>query len=281
MPLLGKRKRVSSTRAARTAVRVGNWKSVVRAAAARRRVRIRRFGSALLPRVNRLESMIETKEAAQVCESDAVTKYELAHNNVTIIPINSAGAHLNPFNSTNGNDDPMGNSPIKRIGDKISLKGMKVAWYFENALSRPKVYYRIMLMRCPRGEDPTRSNVFKGICANKMIDQLNTERFGIVWQTTFNISASNGAATSVNAVGAVATGSNNGIMTRKGSAWIPGRRFGKNGVIQFTNATTSGQVKYYDYKFIVVAYDWFGTPQDVNNVGLINCFYSKLYFKDA
>lgn len=276
MPLLGKRKRVSRKRAFFTAARTRTLGALARARRARKP-----YARNVRARVRKLEDMIETKEAAQTCESDVTTKYNLGHNNITIVAVNSIGTALNPFNSTNGNDDPMGTSPIKRIGDKISIKGLKVAWFLENALGRSKVFYRIMLMRCPRGETPDRTNVYKNICANKMIDQLNTERFGIVWQTSFTISCANGAPLTVDAAGQPASGALNGIGTRKGSAWIPGRRFGRNGVIQFTNATTSGVVKYYDYRFIIMAYDWFGTPQDTNNVGLINCFYSKVYFKDA
>ena len=167
-----------------------------------------------------------------------------------------------------------------RIGDQITIKGMMVKGFIENALNRPKVYYRVMLVRCAKGDTIDRGTLFKGNCSNKMLDQVNTERFTIIAQKIFNVGSSNAAPTSVNTAGEPESSTTRpGISTKTFSMWIPGTKFGKGGNVQFEN--NSYQVKFYDYRFVFVAYDWFGTPQDINNVGYINCFYTKTYFKDA
>ena len=73
---------------------------------------------------------------------------------------------------------------------------------------------------------------------------------------------------------------NEGSGTKVFKMWIPGRKFGTYGSVQYENGSTS-QVKFYDYRVCILAYDWYGTAQDINNVGKINEFYSKIYFKDA
>ena len=77
-----------------------------------------------------------------------------------------------------------------------------------------------------------------------------------------------------------ATRHNAAIGTKVFKMWIPGRKFGTYGSVQYENASTT-QVKFYDYRLVILAHDWYGTPQDVNNVGKINELYCKIYFKDA
>jgi len=220
--------------------------------------------------VKRLSAMIETKESTQV----SGTNLSLPHNNVY-------ETGINPFVTNIGAQDPMSGTG-NRIGDKISVRGLLIKGFMENALNRSKVNYRIMLVRGAKGETFNRANLFKGIVGNKIIDQLNTERFTIVASTKFNINCANGAASSVGATGVPAVDPiyNVGIGTKAWSMWVPGRKFGRMGTITYENASTS-QVKFYDYRIVIIAYDWYGTPQDVNNVGKINDMYTKLYFKDA
>lgn len=224
-------------------------------------------------KVNTLYRMIETKETTQTTG----TMVNLAHNNVTILQ--SGGADLNVFKTYNATDDPMAGVG-SRIGDQVNVRGVKIVAFFENALERSKVHYRIMLVRCPRGVAPTRANLFKGDSGNKMIDAVNTEKFTIIWGRTFNINVGNqpGNATQLNGA-PYQTVTMAGQGTRVLKAWIPGAKFGRNGRITYENAGVD--VKFYDYKLLVVAYDWGGTPQDVNNVGKVNELYTKCYFKDA
>lgn len=220
--------------------------------------------------VKRLTSMIETKESVQVTG----TNLSLPHNNIY-------ETGINPFAVNIGASEPMSGTG-QRIGDKISLRGILIKGFMENALNRSRVHYRIMLIRGAKGETFNRANLFKGIVNNKCIDQMNTERFSIVASKRFTIDCTNGAPSSAGATGVPATDPlyNVGIGTKAWQMWIPGRKFGRMGNIQYENQSTS-QVKFYDYRICILAYDWYGTPQDINNVGKINEMYCKLYFKDA
>lgn len=224
--------------------------------------------------VSNLTRMIETKESTQTTD----TYVNLTHNQVTIIQ--SGGADLNIFKTYNNTTDPM-SGVGSRIGDRISIRGIKIMGFLENALERPKVWYRMMLLKCPRGIAPTRANLFKGDSNNKMIDQVNTERFTIIWQKCFNIQCANGAPNAAAPISGVPfqTITSGGQGTRLVKAWIPGRKFGRSGNIQYENGGVD--VKFYDYKLVCVTYDWYKTDQDVNTVGKINELYTKIYFKDA
>lgn len=239
-------------------------------------VRYQRVPS-IVNRVNHLYRMIETKES---CRKSGVN-IALPHNNVTVVQDGNIAADLNMFRMTLGAGDPMAAGDGNRVGDNISLRGVLIKGFFENALGRPKVYYRVMVIRGSKGETFSRANLFKGVADNKMIDQINTERFTVVAQKIFNISAANVAASGVEAAnGAPLTSNAGGVGSRVMKMWIPGRKFGKQGLIQYENAN-GVQVKFYDYRIVIVTYDWYGTPQDINNVGRINELYAKLYFKDA
>jgi len=272
----GKRKRTPTKRVpyARRAKRARNAGRTGYAGVLRASVK------SIAPKVNALYKMIETKESTITATSTALSKLHLPHNNIYIVPTNDTGRpDLNPFKTYNGTDDPMAGVG-SRVGDQISVRGLKIVMFLENALERSKVFYRVMLVRCPRGVAPSRANLFKGDSSNKMIDCVNTERFSIVWGTRFNIQVANQPGNAVQLNGApFQTITMAGQGTKIVQAWIPGRKFGRNGNLQYENGGVD--VKFYDYKLVVLAYDWFGTPQDVNNVGLINEVYTKIYYKDA
>lgn len=226
-------------------------------------------------KVNRLYKMIETKHFTWRTSANV----NLAHNNVTIVQQQSGG-DLNPFRSALGTDDPMGVGG-SRIGDSVAVRGLMIRGFFENALARPKVHYRVMLVKCAKGDTPNRANLFTSDSENKMIDQVNNERFTIVAQKIFNI-GNVGAqpVITVDAAGQPGDSNRASIGTRTFKMWIPGSKFGNGGIVKFENASQT-QVKFFDYRICIVAYDWYGTPQDLNNVGKINELYTKLYFKDA
>lgn len=226
-------------------------------------------------RVNNLYKMIETKELSHKTASNVA----LTHNN-TLSLQRSDGLALNIFYCGQGTDDPMTQNTGSRVGDQLNVKGVMIKGFFENALNRTKVFYRVMLLRGAKGESFSRSNIFKGDSDNKMIDQLNTERFSIVAQKVFTIQCANAAPTLVDTAGQISAGGVGGIGSKVFKMWIPGNKFGTNGNIQYENGSAS-QVKFYDYRVVVLAYDWYGTPQDINTIGRINELYCKTYFKDA
>ena len=241
-------------------------------AAKRRRVTV----GTLQKQVSRITRTIETKQA----QWKTGTNVSLPHNAPVVIQ-NSAGGDLNPIKTTPGTDDPMTANTGSRIGDEITIRGLKVVAFFENSLNRAKVYFRLMLIKCPRGVAPNAGNgLLQGNSGNRMLDDINTEKFSVLWQKVFNISCSNAAPGLVGATGVPSAATSAGISSRVIKAWIPGAKFGRGGVIKYEN-NDAGQAKFFDYRFVVIAYDWFGTPELVNNVGQINEMYTKLFFKDA
>ena len=226
-------------------------------------------------RVTQLYRMIETKQSQWASANNIA----IAHNNLILINKDDGGP-LNPFQLVQGTGDPMAINSGNRIGDRISLKGMLIKGFFEGALNRSKVHFRVMLLRGAKGETFSRANCFQGKSDNKMLDMLNTDRFTCVWQTRFSVSPPNAAPQTVNVAGETLDARIGITGNRIINAWIPGRKFGKGGNIQYEDASTS-QIKFYDYRFMVLAYDWYGTPQDANTVGRVNEMYSLCYYKDA
>lgn len=224
-------------------------------------------------RVARLERMIETKEGSIQTDNNV----PLYHNNVRIVQ-NSTAAEFNLLFTQTGTTDPMGPNDARRIGDKIAVRGVMIKGFFENALNRSKVWYRLMVIKKAKGDTIDRTTLFKQDTDNKMLDQINTERFTIIAQRTFNISASSQGATGASLTGEP-TGAAGGQGTKIIKMWIPGRKFGRGGNVIYEDG--SSQPKFFDYRICIVSYDWYGTPQDVNAVGRINEIFSKIYFKDA
>lgn len=232
--------------------------------------------------VRRLTRMIETKEQTMSTQVNVA----LPHNNLYVI-LDYGGSVFNPFKLDQGVSDGMAVNGGQRVGDSIALKGIMIRAFFENALARSKVYYRFMLVKMAKGDTLTRATLFKGDTNNKMIDQVNTERFTIIAQKTFNIyGKGESSANSASAAGVpleaptIAGDYVGGIGSRTLKMWVPGRKFGRQGVLQYENNSPI-QLKFFDYRLCIVAYDWWGTPQDVNNVGRINELYTKIYYKDA
>jgi len=177
-------------------------------------------------------------------------------------------------------EDPMESNHVSRIGDKIPIRGVMLKAFFENALGRSKVWYRLMVIKKAKGDTIDRTTLFKQDTDNKMLDQINTERFSIVAQRTFNIQPSNSMASGASITGEpVASGTVGGQASKIVKMWIPGTKFGRDGNLIYEDA--SSQPKFYDYRIILVSYDWYGTPQDVNAVGRINELFTKIYYKDA
>lgn len=227
-------------------------------------------------RVARIERTIETKEGLRLFTGG--TNLAVPHNNLIVLTSTL-------LQTTNGSGDPM-DAIGQRIGDAISLKGVAIKLFLQNQAQRPKVFYRVMVVKTAKGDVPDRAKLFKQIAANKMIDQVNTERYTILAQRVCNITSTGSQAwtTQTGVLGGVPLSQNGSdvigaIGTKIVSMWIPGSKFARNGQIIYENSGT--QPKFYDYHLVVLCYDWFYTPQDVNNVGAVNEGWVKLYYKDA
>ena len=230
--------------------------------------------------------MIETKSGVW----NSGNNIGLPHNKLFIIQApGNGGPFLNCLQTNQGIHDDQGNgSNSNRIGDKVTVKGVMFTGMFENSYDRPKVFYHFMLLKCARGDLPDIDKLYQFNSTNRLIDQINTERYTIVAQRKFTISASNAAPSLANALNGAPEESdftsvkNAGIASRLFKLWIPGKKFGNRGMVHYDERGTA--CKFFDYVPVIMTYDWFGTPSSdlvTNNVGRINSLYSKVYFKDA
>lgn len=208
---------------------------------------------------------------------------QIEHNNFITLDNNllSTGqGTANPDNSIFNN----------RIGDKITLRGSKLALFVELNERYSDVTFRLLVVKCPKGDIPTKSTLFNNISGNKMLDTLNTDRYTIISQKFFKLKspniASNGVASGGLLTGAGVVDMLNGQQTVMSRAtkivkvWIPGKAFSKNGVIQYENGTA--QVKFFDYRVIIYAYSNYATSETLGfNVGRVNDYINTLYFTDA
>ncbi len=114
-----------------------------------------------------------------------------------------------------------------------------------------------------------------------MIDQVNTERYTVLASKTVRLTPPNRGPANIGIGPGIPTADNPAVAgTRIIDMWIPGSKFGKGGNVTYENGSTY-QLKFFDYRFVCVAYDWCHTLQDVNNVGFVNDGYCKIYYKDA
>jgi len=208
---------------------------------------------------------------------------QIEHNNFITLDNNllSTGqGTANPDNSIFNN----------RIGDKITLRGSKLALFVQLNERFSDVTFRLLVVKCPKGDTPTKATLFNNISGNKMLDTLNTDRYTIISQKFFKIKAPNIASNGVSS-GGLLTGSGlvdmlNGQQTVLSPAskiikiWIPGKAFSKNGIIQYENG--SAQVKFFDYRVVIYAYSAYATSETLGfNVGRVNDYINTLYFTDA
>lgn len=235
----------------------------------------RAVNNRLSRQVAQLARTIETKEGCR-----RVTNFQCSHNNLTVLN-DADGNVFNPFICAQNVADPMAAGGMNRIGDQITVKRLYFKFFVEASLGRAKVHFRFMLIKMAKGDTLDRTTFFQNACGNKMIDMYNKERFTIVAQKSLTVSASNTVANAINIATGTATAGNYGITgNRVFTMSIPGKKFGRGGKITYENGSTN-QVKFYDYRLAVVAYDWYGTPQDINNVGFVNDGFVKIYFQDA
>lgn len=228
---------------------------------------------------------LEVKQAVSTV-SDGTQIY---HNNFITLD-----AHL--LETTQGVKDPNTSHTECRIGDQITLRGCKIKMFVELNERYSDVTFRMLVVKCAKGDSPTRATLFNGLSGNKMLDTINKERYTVIFQKFFKIKSPNRGVTNTTGgtaeIGTTLPPTNAGIeyqshdgpvalsrATKIIKAWIPGKAFARNGVIQYENAGT--QVKFFDYQVLLYAYSNYSTDQDVWYVGRCNDYINQLYFTDA
>ena len=234
---------------------------------------------------NNNKKHLEVKQAVSTV-SDGTEVY---HNNFITLD-----GHL--LETTQGVKDPNTSHTECRIGDQITLRGCKIKMMVELNERYSDVTFRMLVVKCAKGDTPTRATLFTGLSGNKMLDTINSERYTVIFQKYFKIKAPNHGVSSTTGttaeVGTILPPTDGGIFyanpytmnaisrgTKIIKAWIPGKAFGRNGVIQYEN--NGSQVKFFDYQVLLYAYSNYSTDQDTWYVGRCNDYINQLYFTDA
>jgi len=251
----------------------------------------RKYGKKTVPAVSKIQAVVRRAIVANDKKNLEVKKStksysdgtQIAHNNFVIVD-------TNPFTTSQGTANPENSIFDNRVGDKITLRGLKMTFMFELNERYSDVTLRILLVKCAKGDTPTTATLFNSISGNKMIDTLNRDRYTIVYQQYLKLKspniASNGVASGGLLSGAGTFDMLNGqqtVLTRATKivkVWIPGNKFSKSGVIQYENG--SSQLKFFDYKVLVYAYSNFSTSEALGfNVARVNDYISQIYYTDA
>lgn len=229
---------------------------------------------------------VETKQS-----NHTVATTNIYHNKIAVIDTNL-------FVTTQGTTDPMTNDAANRIGDEINVRGLSVRFMLDMALNHSDVTFRAMIIKSAKGDTPTIDTLFNGLSPCKLLDNINTERYSIVFSKTFKMTARNmtvpdsasaysnqtqGSGGPSTGVGVFpSTYQSQGKATKLMKIWIPGSKFFRNGVCRYENGGT--QCKFFNYHFIV--YSWSNSDANVDpaqNVinGLLKHYVCQMYFKDA
>lgn len=204
---------------------------------------------------------------------------QIEHNNFIYLNDND-----DLLKTTQGLTDPATGQTNNRIGDTINLRGVSIRFMLELNERYSDVSFRFMVIKCARGDLPTRATLFNGLSGNKMIDTVNTERYSVILQKWIKLKAPNHGTT-----GALSTtsGINAGTdatsvlsrATKIVKIWIPASKFVKSGVIKYDNNGTAS--KFFDYHAIIYGYSNYSTLQDIYYVGSVNDAIIQMYYKDA
>lgn len=216
----------------------------------------------------------ETKQS-NYTSTDGV---EILHNNFVVLDNTVLFTTPGPF-------DPTLNNADNRIGDEVTLRGVKIKGMLELNERYSDVTCRILVVKSAKGDTPTRATLFNGISGNKMLDTLNVERYTILANKFIRLKAPNsGTEGGFAAVGMGVNTQTDGQMrlsraTRMFKLWIPGKKFSKSGVIKYEQG--SSQPKFFDYHVVCYAYSNWSTLQDIWQVARVNDYIKTMYYKDA
>jgi hypothetical protein len=164
---------------------------------------------------------------------------EIMHNNFILLSNNI-------LQTSQGYGDPDGigcTNAGNRIGDKVTCKGIAIKMMVELNERYSDVTMRLVIVKSARGDIPTRDTMFNGLSANKMLDTFNKERYTIVAQKYIKLRAPNQAiqenTSGTNLARQGYDSHASGSLSRATkiiSMWIPGRKFGPGGNIQYALA---------------------------------------------
>ena len=209
---------------------------------------------------------------------------EIAHNSYISLADNLVA-------TTQGTQNPDDNTGLNRIGDQIQLQGVQLRFMVELNERYSDVTFRLLIVKCARGDNPTRATLFAGASGNKMLDLINNDRYTVISEKWFKLKArpmgtevpsNSDGVTDFSGTSQQQTGSgwwSQSRATKIVKHWIPGSKFVKSKVLQYEDA--SPMPKFFEYRAVLYAYSNYSTNQDVYNVARLNDVVKIMYFKDV
>jgi len=131
--------------------------------------------------------------------------------------------------------------------------------------------------------------LFKGLSGNKMLDEVNYEKYSIIHQRWIKMKAPPLSIGYTVGLDGTSSGINysaenrlfNSRATRTVIISIPGTAFAKDGIIQYEGPTNGNLQKFYDYNVFVYAYSNYSTSSALGYyVGAVNDAFVRLSYKD-
>jgi len=240
----------------------------------RKKITRKRAGSAtignVLKKIKMMTRTIETKSGVQqITDGD-----QYVHNTLNVV----SSTFMRTSQGVSDNENSQG----QRIGDKLTLVGVKFTLMLELNERYSDVTFRLMVIRSAKGDTPTTATLWQGASGNKMLDTFNTERYSVLHTKYVKIKAPN---LGIEPTGIQELGGGRAIgpvqisrATKIVKFFIPGKRFARNGILQYEGSTA--QVKFFDYHFCIYAYSNYSTTE-LFNVGRLNDCFIKMHYKDA
>ena len=94
-----------------------------------------------------------------------------------------------------------GTDENQRVGDELIGKYIKCKFQFFSKQDRTNVTYRIIVYRAPQGEGDGYFDIMENVIANKMLDNVNTEKYTPIFQKFVKIQGNNMIGPSVGLLG--------------------------------------------------------------------------------
>ena len=185
-------------------------------------------------------------------------KTELYHNAYTV-----GGKFLNVLDS--GILPTQGDTDNSRDGNQIYVSGVSVPMMLYTKGDRLNTKFRVICFRYSQGYNPysTYEALFDNISGNVMLDKVNPDTTKIIFDKIVGNSKM------------FPGGTGNDELTIFKKFWIPIKR---KFIFRADNSTYFNTPNY-NIGLVIVAYDSYGSVQNVDNVGAVQ-LWTRLYFKD-
>lgn len=210
---------------------------------------------------------------------------DLGHNTLSVLDTNILGTNVGAF-------APQTTTNANRVGDQITVKGIRLQFALQLDQHQPMASYKIFVVKSASGDRPTdgvSSDMFVNLTGNNMMDYVDKKRFTILAQKSGSI-IQRGFGT-VGGIFANETGSGQVDAQQANlriaptekivSINLPGKLFGRAGNVTYLQS--SDTPKFFSYTVHILGYSN-GSKVDIGSAsgnGLrLNCYTRRMYFTD-